>query len=265
MTMNADIKYPLYETTVFENFRVMVENVARKYPDRIAYSYKKDPHDTKTVDVTFSEVRDYVRNMGTELIALGCTDKKVAIVGETSLNWICSYFALIAIGAIVVPIDKDMPLDELTGILDFAECEYIVYSTAVEEKIMQIGSSVPTLKTYICMGEPKMASALKLSDLVEKGKERFENGDNSYYDYEIDPDRLATIVFTSGTTGKSKGVMLSQRNIASDMTQGMYLFAITPKTMAVLPPHHTYCSTVVFVGHFAQGCTTFICSGLKYS
>jgi len=181
--MNADIKYPLYETTVFENFRVMVENVARKYPDRIAYSYKKDPHDTKTVDVTFSEVRDYVRNMGTELIALGCTDKKVAIVGETSLNWICSYFALIAIGAIVVPIDKDMPLDELTGILDFAECEYIVYSTAVEEKIMQIGSSVPTLKTYICMGEPKMASALKLSDLVEKGKERFENGDNSYYDY----------------------------------------------------------------------------------
>ena len=262
--MKYDVKYPLYETTVFENFRVMVENVARKYPDRIAYSYKEDPHDTKTVDITFKEVRDYVRNIGTELISLGCTDKKVAIVGETSYNWICSYFALIAIGAVVVPIDKDMPLDELKGILDFAECEYIVYSTTVEEKIMQIGDNVPTLKTYICMGEPKMESALKLSDLVEKGKVKFENGDNSYYDYEIDPERLATIVFTSGTTGKGKGVMLSQKNIASDMTQGMYLFAITPKTMAVLPPHHTYCSTVVFVGHFAQGCTTFINSGLKY-
>jgi len=262
--MNADIKYPLYETTVFENFRVMVENVARKYPDRIAYSYKKDPRDTNTVDVTFSEVRDYVRNLGTELISLGCTDKKVAIVGETSYNWICSYFALMAIGAIVVPLDKDMPVNELTGLLDFAECEYIVYSTSVEEKIMQIGDSVPTLKTYICMGEPKMQSALKLSDLAERGKAKFENGDNSYYDYEIDPDRLATIVFTSGTTGKGKGVMLSQKNIASDMTQGMYLFAITPKTMSVLPPHHTYCSTVVFVGHFSQGCTTFINSGLKY-
>ncbi|HEY8500146.1 MAG TPA: AMP-binding protein [Clostridia bacterium] len=262
--MNTDIKYPLYETTVFENFRVMVENVARKYPDRIAYSYKKDPHDTKTVDVTFREVRDYVRNMGTELISLGCTDKKVAIIGETSYNWICSYFALIAIGAIVVPIDKDMPLDELTGILDFAEYEYIVYSTSVEEKIMKISDSASALKTYICMGEPMMNSAFKLSDLAEKGKERFENGDNSYYDYEIDPDRLATIVFTSGTTGKGKGVMLSQKNIASDMTQGMYLFAITPKTMSVLPPHHTYCSTVVFAGHFSQGCTTFINSGLKY-
>ncbi|MEN2773997.1 AMP-binding protein [Acetivibrio clariflavus] len=262
--MSADIKYPLYETTVFENFRVMVENVARKYPDRIAYSYKKDPRDTNTVDVTFSEVRDYVRNLGTELISLGCTDKKVAIVGETSYNWICSYFALMAIGAIVVPLDKDMPVNELTGLLDFAECEYIVYSTSVEEKIMQIGDSVPTLKTYICMGEPKMEPALKLSDLAERGKAKFENGDNSYYDYEIDPDRLATIVFTSGTTGKGKGVMLSQKNIASDMTQGMYLFAITPKTMSVLPPHHTYCSTVVFVGHFSQGCTTFINSGLKY-
>jgi len=262
--MNYDIKYPLYETTVFENFRVMVENVARKYPDRIAYSYKKDPYDTKTVDVTFREVRDHVRNMGTEMISLGATDKKVAIIGETSYSWIYSYFALIAIGAVVVPIDKDMPLDELTGILDFAECEYIVYSTSVEEKIMQIGDSVPTLKTYICMGEPKIESALKLSDLTEKGKAKFEKGDNSYYDYEIDPDRLATIVFTSGTTGKGKGVMLSQTNICSDMTQGMYLFAITPKTMAVLPPHHTYCSTVVFVGHFSQGCTTFISSGLKY-
>jgi len=264
MRMSADIKYPLYETTVFENFRVMVENVARKYPDRIAYSYKKDPRDTNTVDVTFCEVRDYVRNLGTELISLGCTDKKVAIVGETSYNWICSYFALMAIGAIVVPLDKDMPVNELTGLLDFAECEYIVYSTSVEEKIMQIGDSVPTLKTYICMGEPKMEPALKLSDLAERGKAKFENGDNSYYDYEIDPDRLATIVFTSGTTGKGKGVMLSQKNIASDMTQGMYLFAITPKTMSVLPPHHTYCSTVVFVGHFSQGCTTFINSGLKY-
>ena len=262
--MNNDIKYLLYETTVFENFRIMVENVAAKYPDRIAYSYKKDPHDTKTVDVTFKETRDYVRNMGTELISLGCTDKKVAIVGETSYNWICSYFSLIAIGAIVVPIDKDMTLEELTGILNFAECEYIVYSTSVEEKIMKIGDSAPTLKNYICMGEPKMESALRLSDLVEKGKEKFENGDNSYYDYEIDPDRLATIVFTSGTTGKGKGVMLSQKNIVLDMTLGMYNFAITPKTMNVLPPHHTYGSTVNFVGHFAQGSTIYISSGLRY-
>lgn len=256
--------YPLYETTIFENFRVMVENVAKKYPGRTAISYKKDPHDTQTVDVTYAEARDCIRNLGTELISLGCTDKKVGLIGETSYNWICSYFALMSVGAIVVPLDKDLPLDELVGILNYAECEYLVYSASIEEKIMQIGDSVPTLKTYICKGEPGTNQALKVSELVQKGKEKFENGDNSYYDYEIDPDRLATIVFTSGTTGKGKGVMLSQTNIVSDMTQGMYNFAITSKTMSVLPPHHTYCSTVVFVGHYSQGCTIFINSGLKY-
>ena len=114
------------------------------------------------------------------------------------------------------------------------------------------------------MSKAGIDGAVKLSDIVSRGRERYKNGDNSYYDYRIDRDRLATIVFTSGTTGKGKGVMLSQKNIVSDMTQGMYLFAITPKTMNVLPPHHTFGSTVNFVGHFSQGCEIYISSGLKY-
>jgi long-chain acyl-CoA synthetase len=109
-----------------------------------------------------------------------------------------------------------------------------------------------------------MEGAIDLPDIVKRGGEKYKNGDNSYYDYEIDPDRLATIVFTSGTTGKGKGVMLSQTNIVTDMTQGMYLFNVTPKTMCVLPPHHTYGSTVNFVGHFSQGSTIYLSSGLKY-
>ena len=100
--------------------------------------------------------------------------------------------------------------------------------------------------------------------LIKRGGALFAGGDNAYYDYEIDPDRLASIVFTSGTTGSGKGVMLSQTNIVSDMTQGMYNFAITPRTMCVLPPHHTFCSTVNFVGHFAQGSEICISSGLRY-
>ena len=110
----------------------------------------------------------------------------------------------------------------------------------------------------------KIKDVKMLADLVEKGAKLYEEGDNSYYDYEIDPDKLASIVFTSGTTGKGKGVMLSQTNIVSDMTLGMYNFAITPKTMNVLPPHHTFGSTVNFVGHYAQGCEIYISNGLKY-
>lgn len=260
----ANRNYPLYETTVFEDFRIMTENVAKKYPDRSAISYKKDPRDRETVHVTFAQARDYIRNMGTELISMGCRDKHIALIGESSFEWIGSYFSLMSIGAVVVPIDKDLPADEMTGILNIAECEFVLYSAAIETKIETLKEKVPYLKTFICMGEATMEGALRLSDIASRGGERFAKGDNSYYDYEIDRERMATIVFTSGTTGKGKGVMLSQKNIVSDMTQGMYNFAITMKTMNVLPPHHTFGSTVNFVGHYSQGCSIYISSGLKY-
>lgn len=242
----------------------MTENVAKKYPDRIAISYKKNPRDKETVDVTYSEARDYIRNMGTGLISMGCRDKHIALIGESSCDWICSYFSLMSIGAVVVPIDKELPVDEMAGIMNTAECEAVFYSISIEAKIEALREKVPCLKTFICMGEAKMENAFNLADIAAKGSERFTNGDNSYYDYEIDRECLATIVFTSGTTGKGKGVMLSQKNIVSDMTQGMYNFAISPKTMNVLPPHHTFGSTVNFVGHFSQGSSIYISSGLKH-
>lgn len=256
--------YPLYETTVFEDFRIMTENVAKKYPDRVAFSFKKDPHDTEIIKITYSEARDFIRNMGTELISMGFRDKHIALIGETSYEWISSYFCLMSIGSVVVPIDKDLPADEMSGIMNFAGCEVIFYSPLIEDKVELLKEKVISLKKYICMGDTNKDYAVKLSDAVTRGGERFNSGDNTYYDYKIDPERLATIVFTSGTTGKGKGVMLSQKNIVSDMTQGMYNFAITPKTMSVLPPHHTYGSTVNFVGHFSQGSEIYISSGLKY-
>jgi long-chain acyl-CoA synthetase len=260
----ADVKYPLYETTVFEDFRIMTENVAEKYPGKTAFSFKRNPKDKETVKVTYAETRDYIRHMGTELIHMGLRDKHVALVGESSFEWVCSYFCLMSIGAVVVPIDKELPAEEIADIINFGDCEYMFYSGQIEEKIREIRDKIPNVKLLICMNKAGIYGAAELSDIVARGRERFTNGDNSYYDYEIDTERLATIVFTSGTTGKGKGVMLSQKNIVSNMTQGMYLFAITKKTMNVLPPHHTFGSTVNFVGHFSQGSEVYISSGLKY-
>ncbi|MHB1453455.1 MAG: AMP-dependent synthetase/ligase [Saccharofermentanales bacterium] len=260
----ANKNYPLYETTVFDDFRIMTENVAARYPDRIAISFKKNPHDKDTIGISYREARDDIRNLGTGLIDLGARDSHIALVGESSYEWVCAYFALMSIGAVVVPIDRDLPEDDIAGILNAATCSSILYSGAVESKIDALRVNVPCLKNFICIGEPKVAGAMRFSDIAAKGEALFLGGDNSYYDYEIDRDRLATIVFTSGTTGKGKGVMLSQKNIVMDMTNGMYNFAITPKTMNVLPPHHTFGSTVNFVGHFAQGCNIYISSGLRY-
>ena len=103
-----------------------------------------------------------------------------------------------------------------------------------------------------------------LETLRLAGREKFLAGNNIYYDYEIDKDKLSSIVFTSGTTGKGKGVMLTQGNICSDMEQGMYNFQITYKTIMVLPPHHTFGSTVNIIGHYSQGCELCISSGIRY-
>ncbi len=254
--------YPYYETTVFEDFRIMTENVAEKYPDRYAISYKKNPHDKEVIHVTYAEARDFIRNLGTAYIELGMRDKMVAIVGESSFEWVCTYFALMSIGAVTVPIDKEYPASDIATVIQRAGCYGVVYSSAIDKKIEEIRSSLPAEKYIRMSGEGE--GDITVGELERRGAELYAGGDNSYYDYEIDPDKLASIVFTSGTTGRGKGVMLSTKNIVSDMTQGMYLFDITPKTLNVLPPHHTFGSTVNFVGHYAQGSEIYISNGIKY-
>lgn len=255
--------YPLYETTKFADFRVMIENVAERYPDRVAFAYRDEPSKPQ-INRTYSEVREHVAGIGTSLIRRGWRDRPVALIGEASYEWVSAYFALMAIGAVVIPIDRDMPARDIADILNTTEAFAVHYSASAEEKIALIRDKVPSLENFICLDTPQIGDAVPVSDIAAEGAELRAAGDNSYYDYTIDPDRLATIVFTSGTTGQGKGVMLSQRNIVLDMTNGMYLFAISPKTINFLPPHHTFGSTVIFVGHFSQGSTVYLSSGLRY-
>ncbi len=261
---NRKSNYPLYETTHFDNIRTMVENAAARFADKNALTYRSNPHDAEPKHYTFRECEEYIRDLATEMIAMGMRDKTVAIIGEASPCWVFTYFAAMSMGAITVPIDKEYPAEDLASIMNRAECEFAFVSPVIEKKVGALREQVPSLKEMISMGEVAFEGAPALDELRAKGAERVAAGDRSYFDYEIDNDKLASIVFTSGTTGKGKGVMLSQKNICSDMEQGMYNFRITYKTMCVLPPHHTFGSTVNLVGHYAQGCEIYISSGIKY-
>ena len=261
---NRKKNYPLYETTKFENIRVMVENAAERFPNKNALTYKKKPTAPEMLHYTYTEGRDFVRDIATEFIAMGMRDTNVAIIGEASPEWVFSYFALMSIGAVTVPIDKELPPDDMASILNTAACPFVVYSTAIADKMLKVKELVPSLKSFVEMGDGTQEFAVNLNTVRTLGAEKYASGDNSYYDYDIDPKKLASIVFTSGTTGKGKGVMLTTENICMDMQQGMYNFNITERTMCVLPPHHTFGSTVNFVGHYAQGCEIYISSGLKY-
>lgn len=263
--MNKHKNYPLYETTVFEDFRVMVENVANRYPERVACMYRVNPNDETPVSVTYEQMRCDIRHMGTEELSRGWRRAHIAIIGDSTYHWVCAYFSLMAIGAVTIPLDKDMPLADMVATLTTADCSVIFYSPSVAEKVTELRSQLPMVQTCVCMGDTAPDNGdPTIVQLTQEGQEKFDGGNRIYYENPLDPDELASIVFTSGTTGKGKGVMLSQTNIVSDMTQGMYLFQITDRTMMVLPPHHTYGSTVNFVGHFSQGACVYLSSGLRY-
>ena len=250
---NRKKNYPLYETTKFSDFREMVENVADRYPDKVAFQYKEDPKQKEASKITFSECREYVRALATELHSMNVEDKKIAIIGSASVDWFLSYTAIMCVGAVTVPIDKELPIADMASIINTAKCEYIFFSADAAEKIKEVVKTAETVKTLISLAG-EVEGIDRVSVLCAKGAEKIAEGDTSYFDYEIDNERLASIVFTSGTTGQGKGVMLSLKNICSDMEQGMYNFNITERTLFALPPHHTFGSTVNFVGHFAQGC-----------
>ncbi len=260
---NKKANYPFYEITDFTDFRDLTEQSARRYGDKPAITYKTSPHDKELQHYSYVEARDVCRALGTEWHAAGMSGKTVAIIGESSPEWILCYFSLMASGAITVPVDKELPAADMASILNSAECTFALYSPTIEKKFAEVCTLVPTLQTCIAFRD-NAAGNMTVEDVRRRGEERMKNGDTTYFDFVQHPEQLATIVFTSGTTGKGKGVMLSASNIISDMTMGMYNFKITERTIAVLPPHHTFCSTVVFVGHYALGCELYISSGIKY-
>ena len=266
--------YPIYKTTFIDDMRSLVEEAAQNFPDSIAISYKDKPSDKEVKKVTFSQWREDVRHLGTALVSNGLREQNIAIVGENTYGWCCSFFAVMGIGSVTVPVDKELPIEDINGIITTTGCKAVIYGKTAEEKIKAILADGGLASAeYIISIDPKnnidaellgTKTLISVSELEEKGAELYKAGDNSYYDYKIDVNKLASIVFTSGTTGKGKGVMLSQANICLDMTLGMYNFDITRKTLHVLPPHHTFGSTVNYVGHLSQGCEVYISSGLKH-
>ena len=266
--------YPIYKTSFIDDMRSLVEEAAQNFPDSIAISYKDKPSDKEVKKVTFTQWREDVRNLGTSLVAGGLREENIAIVGENSYGWCCAFFAVMAVGSVTVPVDKELPIEDIDGIITTTGCKAVIYGKSAEDKIREIiqNGGLTSVETLIhiapetALGSCELGgrTLVSIEELEAKGDALYKGGDNSYYDYKIDTTKLASIVFTSGTTGKGKGVMLSQANICLDMTLGMYNFDITRKTLHVLPPHHTFGSTVNYVGHLSQGCEVYISSGLKH-
>ena len=132
---NRKKNYPLYETTHFRDFREMVENVADRYPDRVAFRYKLDPHQKAASAITFAECRDTVRALATELHSMDLAGKRIALIGGASVDWFLSYTAIMTVGAVTVPIDKELPVADIASIIRNAGKTAILITHDLSEAI----------------------------------------------------------------------------------------------------------------------------------
>ncbi len=172
---------------------------------------------------------------------LGLVGKRIAVIGETSPEWVASYLAVLASGGVVIPMDKELDIKEIEGFLEGVEAEAIVYGKTFNTKLDNAIENHSTLKLFIPMdGESNGERVLALSEITARGAEAL--GDKAFVPTERDTGELAVMLFTSGTTGTSKCVMLCERNIWSTVNSACATVEFFPDDtiVSVLPLHHTY-------------------------
>ena len=255
-------KQILHEKVEFENIRALVEWAGDKYGEKTAFSYREKANDKEVSKISYQKFRDDVRALTSELISMGIDGKHCVVIGKFSYEWALTYYSVLSSGGVLVPLDRDWIADDLADTAskanaDFLFCdEELKYKAAVVAEVAKI--ETPT--TYLLAKE----EGNSLSSLINAGREKFTKSPDTYFNYPIDPLRLSLLVFTSGTTGKGKGVMLNQNAILRDMSEVIPYIDFADKTVGVLPPHHTYGSTVMLIGHVMIGCEVYLSSGIRY-
>lgn len=246
----------LYPVRHIKDIRDLLEGSARMFSERTAFLVKTDGEYTP---IQYKEVYHAVNALGTALAREGLVGERVAMTGENSYLWALSYLTGICGLGINVPIDKELPADEIANLLNAAEVGVLFYSQKTAPKIEEIKDSVPSLKKLIMMEKD-------IPELIKKGEMYLEEGDTSYTEIPIDPEAMAEILFTSGTTGNPKGVMLSNRNLASNIMGmcSMIYFDKDDRFLSILPIHHTYECTCGMLTPLYQGASVAYCEGLRY-
>ena len=256
--------YPFYEAPVYINIREIIEDLDQKHGNNIAFSFRSAPHKDRIHTRTYSRVAEDARCLATAFIEHGFTGGHCALIGKLTYGWICTYLALLSVGAVLVPLDPDWSAEDLADTVKKAECTTLFCNDDVFAKKADLICETAGIKDVVTVDYA--ASDCTLNSLLLEGKMLRAKGNSRYESVRISPDKLSLLVFTSGTTGQGKGVMLSQTALASNVTAAMRLINIPKygRTIGVLPPHHTFGSTISILANMAFGTNIYLSSGVRY-
>lgn len=241
-----------------ETIRDIINNSNNKYKDAIAIQEKKNK---KIVSYTYEQLRNDVYALGTKLIDIGLKDKHIAIVGENSYNWIVSYLAIITGVGVAVPLDKELDSEQISKLLEKGDASAVLFSKGFLYSIDEIIEN-SKLEFAACLNDTDKYTDVQT--LINEGRQLINEGSTVYEDSIVNVNELNVIMFTSGTTGFNKGVMISQNNLLVNIEQSCKAFGIYHKTVAVLPFHHIYENVCGMMAPIAMGMNIFINDSLKY-
>lgn len=253
--------YPLYSVTKFYDFKEMFDIAAREDADKAAMKYKS----RGTVrEISYRELEERTDRLGTALAALGFTDCKFAVISENSYKWIMTFVTVLKGSGALVPVDRELPDDEAFNLINMSDASVLFFSGAKRAFVEKSRESMKNIRLFIDLDDHSDGGWYKsFYRLSELGGAELGRGNRAYLDLSNRRDDLKMIVYTSGTTGAAKGVMLSLRNLSSMVYYGLQTITVSGVGLSVLPYHHTYEAVCDILGSFHKHCTLCINESLR--
>ena len=261
------MRKPIHEFVEYTDLKDMLKKSGEKYGDRPAYVFRTE-EEGKFREITHKEFRDEINALGTKLINMGLKDKRIAVISENRYEWGVDYLAVAAGTGVIVPLDKALPDNEIESLIIRSEVEAIFYSKKYDEVMNRIREQKNTkLQYFISMDLDKEENGVKSQkELTKEGRKLLEEGNREFLDSKIDNEKMGIMLFTSGTTAMSKAVMLSHKNICSNLQDITAVIKLTPEDrfLSFLPLHHTFECTVGFLYPISTGGSIAFCDGIRH-
>jgi len=254
-------KLGYYKVTPIERIKDVFEIAVKEAGSKTAFMFRKNKQDC---EVSYNEFYDDIKYLGTSLCEMGFEKMHIANIGANSYDWINVYMSVVLGEGVYVPVDKELPLQDIINIINDSDSEVFFYTSRYEKDFMENADQMPNIKYFIGIDrEEDEGKFLSYKKFKEMGKKLYLEGDRRYDALESDLDKLKVLVYTSGTTGNAKGVMLSERNIVSNCYYGLQVATIISRCLSVLPMHHTYEGVIALMASLHVHTTICICSSLK--